>query len=72
MRVWERGSGETAACGTGACAAVVAGGAHRPHRPRASSSTSPAATSTIEWRERDDHVYMPGEAVEVFRGEVEV
>ncbi|MGD9764696.1 MAG: diaminopimelate epimerase [Candidatus Binatia bacterium] len=69
MRVWERGSGETAACGTGACAALVAavltGRADRRATVRLNGGDL-----DIEWRE-DDHVYMAGDAAEVFRGEIE-
>ncbi len=69
MRVWERGSGETEACGTGACAAVVAasllGLAHRTAEVHL-----PGGVLGIEWRESDNHVYMTGPAEEVFEGEL--
>ena len=71
MRVWERGSGETAACGTGACAAAVAG-VLTGRTDRGVLVHLVGGDLSIEWRERDGHVYMRGEAVEVFRGEVEV
>jgi diaminopimelate epimerase len=71
MRVWERGSGETAACGTGACAAAVAG-VLTGRTDRSVLVHLVGGDLSIEWRERDGHVYMRGEAVEVFRGEVEV
>ncbi len=71
MRVWERGSGETAACGTGACAAAVAG-VLTGRTDRRVLVHLAGGDLSIEWRERDGHVYMRGEAVEVFRGEVEV
>jgi diaminopimelate epimerase len=74
MRVWERGSGETLACGTGACAAVVAAVlTGRVNRQVAVELRG--GTLDIEWRERgaaENHVFMTGEAIEVFRGEIEL
>jgi diaminopimelate epimerase len=70
MRVWERGSGETAACGTGACAAVVAA-VLTGRAERHAVVHLPGGDLDIEWR-RDDHVYMTGPAEEVFSGEIEV
>jgi diaminopimelate epimerase len=70
MRVWERGTGETLACGTGACAsAVVAARTGRTERHVVVAL--PGGELEIEWR-ADDHVTMTGEAVEVFAGEIEV
>ena len=70
MRVWERGSGETMACGTGACAALVA--AARTGRAERRAEVAPAGgTLEIEWRE-DDHVLMTGPAVEVFEGRIDL
>jgi len=71
MRVWERGSGETAACGTGACAAAVAG-ALTGRTARRVLVHLTGGDLTIEWRESDDHVAMRGEAIEVFCGEIDV
>lgn len=71
MRVWERGSGETAACGTGACAVVVAG----VLTGRCARSTLVHLTGgdlRIEWRESDNHVLMTGPAEEVFSGEIQL
>jgi diaminopimelate epimerase len=71
MRVWERGSGETAACGTGACAALVAAVLTRRADRRATLRLN-GGDLDIEWRAADEHVYMTGAAEEVFRGEIEV
>jgi len=74
MRVWERGSGETLACGTGACAALVAAVLTGRTERRALVELR-GGELQIEWREsgRDaNHVFLTGEAVEVFRGEIEL
>jgi len=71
MRVWERGSGETAACGTGACAVVVAGVLTGRIERRCRVHLN-GGDLDIEWNENDGRVYMTGPAVEVFRGEIEV
>jgi diaminopimelate epimerase len=74
MRVWERGSGETLACGTGACAAQVAA-VLTGRAERSATVELRGGNLEIEWRERGpeaNHVFMTGEAVEVFKGEVEV
>ncbi|MCX7701073.1 MAG: diaminopimelate epimerase [Gemmataceae bacterium] len=68
MRVWERGSGETLACGTGACASVVAG-CLTGRLNRRSTVHLLGGDLVIEWNEKDNHVYMTGPAVEVFTGE---
>ncbi len=70
MRVWERGSGITLACGTGACATAVA--AALEHRaPRRSDIVMDGGTLRIEWSEADGHVYMTGPAVKIFDGRIE-
>jgi len=69
-RVWERGSGITQACGTGACATAVAA-ALTGKAPRTSRIMMDGGTLTIEWRESDNHVYMTGPATFVFDGEIE-
>ena len=69
-RVWERGSGITQACGTGACATAVA--ACITHRAgRRSDIVMDGGTLSIEWRETDNRVYMTGPAAFVFDGEAE-
>ena len=69
-RVWERGSGITQACGTGACATAVAA-ALTGRAERTSQIVMDGGTLTIEWRESDNHVYMTGPAAFVFDGEIE-
>jgi len=71
MRVWERGSGETAACGTGACAVLVAAVLNRRSQRTATVHLN-GGDLRIEWRENDDHVMMTGTAEEVFSGTIEV
>ena len=69
-RVWERGSGITEACGTGACATAVAA-ALTGKAGRKSDVVMDGGTLSIEWRESDNHVYMTGPAEFVFDGEIE-
>ncbi len=69
MRVWERGSGETMACGTGACAAVVAGVLNGLTNRKVDVQLA-GGTLTVEWNALDNHVYLTGEAVTVFEGEI--
>ena len=69
MRVWERGSGETMACGTGACAAVVAGVLNGKNS-RKTTVELLGGELTIEWKEADNHVYLTGGATTVFEGEI--
>ena len=71
MRVWERGSGETWACGTGACAAAVAAVLNHKADRRVSVHLR-GGDLDIEWRMADNHVYMTGSAEEVFEGIVEI
>jgi diaminopimelate epimerase len=74
MRVWERGSGETWACGTGACAAVVAA-VLTNHSERKAIVELRGGNLEIEWRADGadaNHVFMTGDAVEVFRGQLEL
>ena len=70
VRVWERGSGITMACGTGACAVAVA--ASKTGRGgRKSHIVMDGGTLDVEWREQDNHVYLTGPAEFVFEGEIE-
>ena len=69
MRVWERGSGITMACGTGACATAVAA-AVTGRCGRCSRVIMDGGTLDIDWREDDGHVYLSGPAVIVFEGTV--
>jgi diaminopimelate epimerase len=71
LRVWERGVGETLACGTGACAAVVAGIRRGLLDPVVRVATR-GGELTIEWRGPDSPVLMTGPAVTVFEGTWEV
>jgi diaminopimelate epimerase len=71
VRVWERGSGVTLACGTGACAAVVAA-ARRELVDRRSGVVMDGGTLDIEWRESDGHVLMTGPVALSFRGETDL
>jgi diaminopimelate epimerase len=68
MRVWERGSGETLACGTGACAVAVAG-VLTGRTQRRITVHLPGGDLQLYWSEEDNRVYMTGPAVEVFEGE---
>ena len=68
MRVWERGSGETLACGTGACASAVAGVLTGKLARRVVMHLL-GGDLELHWSEADKHVYMTGPAVEVFSGE---
>jgi len=70
MRVWERGSGETMACGTGACAAVVASVLNGLTDTKVDVELL-GGTLTIEWDRKTNHVFLTGNAVTVFEGETE-
>lgn len=69
MRVWERGAGETFACGTGACATLVASVLNDVCE-RTATVRLLGGDLKIEWRE-NGHIYMTGPAVTVFTGEIE-
>ncbi len=68
MRVWERGAGETLACGTGACATAVAAVLNDKTERKVTLELL-GGNLEIEWSEVDNHVYMTGPAVTVFEGE---
>jgi diaminopimelate epimerase len=70
MRVWERGAGITLACGTGACASLVAG-VLTLKCDRKATVELPGGPLQIEWLEIDQRLYMTGPAQRVFTGKVE-
>jgi len=67
MRVWERGAGETLACGTGACASCVAAVLNGLTERKVTIHLT-GGDLVLEWREADNHVYMTGPAATVFEG----
>jgi diaminopimelate epimerase len=69
MRVWERGAGPTLACGTGACATLVAS-VINGFTDREATVSLKGGNLFIEWNETDNHVYMTGPAQEVYKGTV--
>ncbi len=69
MRVWERGTGETLACGTGACAALVAAVLNN-YSERKAQLQLLGGNLAIEWDEKTNHVFMTGPAETVFEGEI--
>jgi diaminopimelate epimerase len=71
MRVWERGAGITLACGTGACASLVAG-VLNGRCDRTATVELPGGPLKIEWSAVDDRISMTGPAQLVFRGSVAV
>ena len=71
MRVWERGSGITMACGTGACATAVAA-AITGRSGRQSRIIMDGGTLDIDWREADGHVYLSGPAAIAFEGSIQL
>jgi diaminopimelate epimerase len=71
LRVWERGAGETLACGTGACAAVVAG-IRRGLLDRDVRVATRGGELRIRWPADDANVMMTGDAVRVFDGEIAI
>ena len=71
VRVWERGSGETLACGTGSCAAVIAGVTNNLTK-RKLKVLLQGGELEIDWNEQDNNVYMKGIATKVFDGTIEI
>jgi diaminopimelate epimerase len=71
MRVWERGNGITLACGTGACASLVAA-ARLGKSGRKAELVLDGGVLQIEWREEDGHVLMTGPTALPFRGQVDL
>ncbi|NMB97820.1 MAG: diaminopimelate epimerase, partial [Clostridiaceae bacterium] len=71
MRVWERGAGETMACGTGASAVLVASVLNNVSERKATVKLL-GGDLIIEWNEKDNHVYMTGPATLVFEGRIDV
>lgn len=69
MKVWERGAGETLACGTGACASTVAS-VLNGYTERKVVVELLGGELEVEWNEENNHVYMTGPATTVFRGRV--
>jgi diaminopimelate epimerase len=67
VKTWERGSGITLACGTGACACCVAG-VLTGRSQRSCVTELPGGPLTLQWHEGDNAVYMTGPATEVFSG----
>ena len=71
LRVWERGAGETQACGTNACASVVSGRLRGWLGERVAVEL-PGGRLVISWRGEGEPVWMTGPAVQVFEGEIEI
>ena len=67
VRVWERGTGETMACGTGACASLATA-VMRGYTERRATVRLPGGTLVVDWRD-DGRIYLTGPAVEVFDGD---
>lgn len=71
LRVWERGVGETLACGSGACAAVVASFLNKKTKRKLKVDLE-GGTLNISWNQKDNHIYMTGPATTVYDGEIEL
>ena len=71
MRVWERGSGETFACGSGACAAVVAA-VENGYCPKNEEITVKLRGGDLKIRYTDEAVYLSGDCVKVYEGKTEL
>ncbi len=71
VRVWERGAGATLGCGTAACASAVAS-VLNGYTDRKMTAVLPGGKLEIEWKQKDNHVYMKGPAEIVFKGEIAI
>lgn len=71
MRVWERGAGETLACGTGACAVLVASVLNKVCE-REVTVILLGGNLTVKWDENNNHIYLTGPATFVFEGEIDL
>jgi diaminopimelate epimerase len=73
VEVWERGVGRTLACGTGACASVVAA-VLNGHVDRCSSITVslPGGDLQIQWSEESNDIFMTGPAISVYKGVMKI
>ncbi len=71
LRVWERGAGETLACGTGACAALVTS-VLNGHSGREAKLQLKGGELLVRWSEKNNHVYMTGPGEEVYSGVIEL
>ena len=71
MRVWERGAKETYACGTGACATVVAGYINNLNKRKVKVLLK-GGELEINWKEKTNEIYMTGIATEVFKGKIAI
>lgn len=69
VRVWERGAGETLACGTGACASLVAASLNGKTK-RSAKVNLPGGSLIIEWDESNNHIYMTGPAETAYEGKI--
>jgi diaminopimelate epimerase len=71
LRVYERGAGETLACGTGACAAVAVG-RRRGLLDEEVKVALPGGSATVSWAGTDEHLWLTGPATTVFTGSIEI
>jgi len=71
MRVWERGSGETPACGTGACAAMVAA-VLKDSAEQSATVQLVGGDLEIEWKDKHYPVFMTGEAILTYNGTITI
>ena len=69
MRVWERGTGETLGCGTGACAAAV-GSVLNGFTGREVIVAQGGGKVEVEWDKKNNHIYLTGTAEVVYKGEI--